>query len=177
VGPNSVQIHRKNRRQPIVALAPPLSRQYALSEQSHSDKESGFFVTTSVISTNGSTACRPSPIQTSITGCLKWITRKGTVVRVKGIKRYRHPKTGKWHCCHRRSGARIESEFGSVEFFDELKKLEQAATPKRPSPGTLGHVIEALRRSSDWSSLRPATRKSYQRAIAVLRPIFEMPIT
>ena len=46
----------------------------------------------------------------------------GTVVRVKGIKRYRHPETGRWYCYHRKSGTPISAEFGSAEFFADLQR-------------------------------------------------------
>ena len=58
----------------------------------------------------------------------------GTIVRVKGIKRYRHPKTWIWYCYHRKSGTAIVSEIGSVEFFSELSALENAAKRSEPVP-------------------------------------------
>jgi integrase len=100
----------------------------------------------------------------------------GTIVRVKGIKRYRHPKTGIWYCCHRKSGTAIVSEIGSAEFFSELSALENAAKLSEPLPGTLGMVITKYIRSPDWASLRPKTRLSYERAFAVLKPLTEMPL-
>ena len=65
----------------------------------------------------------------------------GTVVRVKGIKRYRHPETGRWYCYHRKSGTPISAEFGSAEFFSGLAALERAAKISEPLPGSLGLVI------------------------------------
>ena len=44
----------------------------------------------------------------------------GTVVRVRGLKRYQHAKTGAWYCYHRASGKRIVSDFGTPGFFEEL---------------------------------------------------------
>ena len=100
----------------------------------------------------------------------------GTIVRVKGIKRYRHPKTGIWYCYHRKSGTAIVSEIGSVEFFSELSALENAAKRSEPVPGTLGMVIAKYRSSPDWEALRPKTRLSYDRAFTVLKPLTNMPL-
>ena len=101
----------------------------------------------------------------------------GTVVRVKGIKRYRHPKTGKWYCYHRKSGTRITAEIGSTGFFSEIAALERAAKALEPLPGSLGLVISSYMHSPDWGSLRPKTRLSYERAFAVLKPLYDMPLT
>jgi hypothetical protein len=100
----------------------------------------------------------------------------GTIVRVKGIKRYRHPKTWIWYCYHRKSGTAIVSEIGSVEFFSELSALENAAKRSEPVPGTLGMVIAKYRSSPDWEALRPKTRLSYDRAFTVLKPLTNMPL-
>jgi integrase len=100
----------------------------------------------------------------------------GTVVRVKGIKRYRHPETGIWYCYHRKTGKPIAAEFGSPEFFVELAAIDRAAEAAKPVPGSLGLIIEEYRRSPDWATLRPKTRLSYDRAFAVLHPLKEMPL-
>jgi hypothetical protein len=99
-----------------------------------------------------------------------------TIVRVKGIKRYRHAETGQWYCYHRKSATRIKSEFGSPEFFAELAELERSSKKSEPLPGTLGHIVEAYMKSPDWGSLRPKTRLSYERALEVLKPIEKMPL-
>lgn len=57
-----------------------------------------------------------------------------TRVRVKGIKRYR--SKGRWYVYHRKSGKRIDAEFGTGAFFNELATLErrmkrEAALPVR----------------------------------------------
>lgn len=99
-----------------------------------------------------------------------------TAVRVKGIKRYKHPKTGLIYCYHRRSGARINAAFGSPEFFAELAELERASKIAAPTPGSLGLVIAEYMRSPDWAALRPKTQLSYNRALTVLRPLCDMPL-
>jgi integrase len=100
----------------------------------------------------------------------------GTVVRVKGIKHYRHPKTRKWYCYHRKSGMRVAAALGTAEFFSELAALDRAAQVVEPFPGSLGLVISKYMSSPDWASLRPKTRVSYERAFVVLKPLFEMPL-
>ena len=46
-----------------------------------------------------------------------------TIVRVKGIKRYR--VRGRWYAYHRRTKTPIKSEFGTGAFFAELAAIEQ----------------------------------------------------
>jgi integrase len=99
-----------------------------------------------------------------------------SVVRVKGIKRYRHPKTGRWYCYHRKSGAPIMSEFGSAAFFAELAELERSSKTTEALPGSLGHVMRAYMRSAEWGSLRQKTRFSYERALEILKPLEGMPL-
>jgi hypothetical protein len=46
-----------------------------------------------------------------------------TRVCVKGIKRYR--SKGRWYVYHRKTGERVEAEFGTAVFFNELATLER----------------------------------------------------
>jgi integrase len=100
----------------------------------------------------------------------------GTLVRVKGIRRWRHPKTGIWYCYHRKSGTPIRAEFGSPTFFAELAAIEKRQESKTAKPGTLGLAIDAYHRTPAWAALRPKTRVSYERAIAILEPLRDMPL-
>lgn len=100
-----------------------------------------------------------------------------TSVRVRGLKRYKHPETGIIYCYHRKSGRRLQAEFGTAEFFRELAEIERATKIAAPTPGTLGLVIHEYMRSPDWTVLRPATRISYQKAFDALKPIHDMPIS
>ncbi len=100
-----------------------------------------------------------------------------TSVKVKGVKRYRHPKSKRWYAYHRASGRRLEAEFGTAEFFQELAEIERATKIAAPTPGTLGLVIHEYMRSPDWAVLRPATRISYEKAFNALAPIHNMPIS
>ena len=100
----------------------------------------------------------------------------GTVVRVKGIRRWQHPKTGIWYCYHRKSRTPIHAEFGSSAFFAELATIEKSQQAKTARPGTLGLAIDAYHRTPAWAALRPETQVSYERAIAILEPLRDMPL-
>jgi hypothetical protein len=64
-----------------------------------------------------------------------------TVVRVRGIQRFRHADSGIWYAYHRKTGVRITSEFGSAAFFQELSAPENGPKAKVAATGTLGMVI------------------------------------
>lgn len=97
-----------------------------------------------------------------------------TRVRVRGIKRYR--SKGRWYVYHRETGKRIEAEFGTAEFFNELAILERRVKREAALPGTLGGLLAAYRASRAYLDLAPATRAGYARMINLLRPIHEMPL-
>jgi len=97
-------------------------------------------------------------------------------VRVKGIQRFKHSKSGLWYTYHRKTGTRIHAEFGTAEFFEELAAIERRSKGSNARPGSLGIVIEQYKRSSAWASLAPPTRNTYQRAFDVLKPLAEMPL-
>ncbi len=68
-----------------------------------------------------------------------------TVVRVRGIKRFRD-RHGKWRCYHRKTGQAITAEFGSGEFFQDLARLNELVIKAgEPRPGTLGMLIAEYR--------------------------------
>src|SRR5262245_12131019 len=88
-------------------------------------------------------------------------TMTGTVVRVRGIKRYRHPKSGILYCYHRATGLRIEEPFGSPEFFERLAQLERQVRDREGAadrPGTLKALILDYKRSDAFLQLAPRTR-------------------
>lgn len=92
----------------------------------------------------------------------------GSIMRLKGIKRYKHPKTGHWYCYHRASGTRIEAEFGTAAFVAELAAIEAKQRPKKEDPGTLGMLFDFYRRSAVFQALKPRVRKGYEDAIKFL---------
>jgi hypothetical protein len=63
-----------------------------------------------------------------------------TTTRIKGIKRYFEPKTGKYYCYHRATGKPIKEDFGSSDFLARLIALDQEAESREgeaAKPGTL----------------------------------------
>jgi integrase len=100
----------------------------------------------------------------------------GTVVRVKGLKRYFEPKTGKWYAYHRKSGRRIAAEFGTPDFFAELAAIEADTNRQDPKPGTLGALITSYRRSAGFQSLKPRTKDDYQKVLEYLKPLAPSPL-
>ncbi|MEJ0052471.1 MAG: tyrosine-type recombinase/integrase [Methylovirgula sp.] len=97
-----------------------------------------------------------------------------TVVRVKGIKRYR--RRGKWYCYHRATNTRLKSEFGTGEFFAELASLERKVHRTKAAPGTLGLLLASYRQSPNYCDLAAATRGGYARIMDLLKPLHEMPV-
>ena len=100
----------------------------------------------------------------------------GTAMRVKGIKRYRHPKTGLIYTYHRKTGKRIEAEFGTAEFMAELAAIERGMAAPKPKPGTIGTLLDRYRESAPYRALRPRVRIGYDDAILYLQPIRDMPL-
>jgi integrase len=99
-----------------------------------------------------------------------------TVVRIKGVKRFRD-RHGKWRCYHRKTGLPIKAEFGSGEFFEELARLDGVARQTaKPRSGTLGMLLAEYRASSDFNGLAPRTRADYQRMLDYLKPIADTPL-
>jgi len=99
-----------------------------------------------------------------------------TIIRIRGLKRYTHPKTGRTYTYHRATGTRLKSEPGTPEFLAEIAKLDAGTKPKEPAPGTIGMTIKAYRKSPAWADLRPATRISYDRAFQAIANIEGMPL-
>jgi integrase len=100
----------------------------------------------------------------------------GSVVRIKGLQRFRNPKTGRIYCYHRASGTRLKTEFGTPEFFVELANLEAAQQKRNSVPRTLGEMIEAYTQSSRFRDLAPRTRKDYFGILSDLKEIYAMPL-
>ena len=103
----------------------------------------------------------------------------GKVIRLRGIKSYRHPKSGIVYHYHRPTGMRLKAPYGSAEFVQEVRALEERQKLKEAQkaiPGTLGLAIGKWRATPEWSNLKPKTRVSYERAIAVLQPLEDMPL-
>lgn len=100
----------------------------------------------------------------------------GTLVRVKGLKRYFEPKTGKWYAYHRKSGRRIKAEYGTPEFFVEMESIEAETKGAEAKPGTLGGLISSYRGSAGFQSLKMRTKSDYQKVLEYLKPLGPSPL-
>lgn len=107
---------------------------------------------------------------------VKMLLDDGSVVNLKGL----HCPTAKGvrYVYHRKTGHRFTSPWGSWELVEEVKAFEASqTTPAGPKPGTLGALITLWRRSPEWASLAPRTRRDYERrAIEILTPWDDVPL-
>lgn len=89
------------------------------------------------------------------------------------VQKITHSRTGRIYYYYRRFGKRvpIKSPFGTPEFLAEINEITEGLRDREtPPPGTLGHLIQCYKMPTNdaWTSLRPATRLSYQRAFDAL---------
>jgi len=85
-------------------------------------------------------------------------------IRIKGIKKVRN-QYGRIYYYHRKTGARITSEFGTPEFLTEvqdLDALEKPIDPRRKLPGTFGWLIWQFKCSDKYKLLKPSTKADYE---------------
>lgn len=94
--------------------------------------------------------------------------------RLRGLKRYR--SKGKWYAYHRATGVRLNAEYGTAAFVEELAAIERKNLDLGPLPGTLGLLFAEYRRSHHFTDLAPTTRQGYERMIRLLSPIHDMPL-
>jgi hypothetical protein len=101
-----------------------------------------------------------------------------TVVRIKGIKCFRHRKTGILYCYHRSSGTRLvpPHSFGSPEFFAALAAAEAHHKAIQPLPGTFGNMVRSYRASPEFAGLKDRTKRDYYRVLDWLSGLDAMPI-
>lgn len=92
--------------------------------------------------------------------------------KIKGIKTF--TSKGKVYHYHRATSTRLTAEYGTAGFLLEVAELDKKV--QRATEKTLAGVITAYKASPAWSDLAPATRHSYERAFAVLRPIEDRPL-
>jgi integrase len=97
-----------------------------------------------------------------------------TIVRVKGVKRYR--SKGRWYYYHRLTGTRLKAEFGTGEFFAELAALERRVKREKALPGTLGMLLASYRASPAFVDLAASTCRGYLKMMDIIRPLEEMPL-
>jgi integrase len=100
-----------------------------------------------------------------------------TVVRIRGLKKYRPRPGSPEYIYHRRSGTRILSAPGTPEFFAELAAIEAGQTTVAAArPGTLGGLLASYRLSRAFLDRRIETRAQYDRMLEKVRPLFDMPL-
>lgn len=102
-----------------------------------------------------------------------------SVVRIKGLQRFRDNRDGKWYCYHRKSGKRLRSEYGSPAFFAELAKIDaetKQAEKEAGKPKTFGELAAKYLGSSWYSRLAPRTKSDYAKEIDGLKHLYEMPL-
>ena len=90
-------------------------------------------------------------------------------IKVPGVKVYR--SRGKVYIYHRKTGKRIKSAPGLAAFLAETERLTAASASQAPKPGTVGALIEAYRKSPEFSDLAERTRSDYQKVFDYLKPI------
>jgi integrase len=97
-----------------------------------------------------------------------------TVLRIKGLKRYR--AKGRWYAYHRKTGIRLKAEFGTAEFIAELALIERKLKTANALPGTLGSLLASYRNSPAFTDLARASRDGYGRMMNLLKPLDAMPL-
>lgn len=96
--------------------------------------------------------------------------------RVKGLNKVK--SKGKVYYYHRKSGRRIVSKPGTPDFFAEIADAVASIKGKdKPAPGTLGMIMDAYRASRFFLDKKAATRLSYERALQMLEPLRDMPLS
>ena len=103
----------------------------------------------------------------------------GSVVRLKGLKRYRDKRDGQIYCYHRATGRRLRAQFGTPEFFAEFAQIEAACQEqcrREGLPRTLGEIAGTYTQSARFQELAPRTRKDYLSILSDLANIHDMPL-
>jgi integrase len=103
----------------------------------------------------------------------------GSVIRLKGLKRYRDRRDGRIYCYHRATGRRLKSDFGGAEFLAEFAEIEAAHREQRrreKTPRTLGEVAGLYTQSTRFAELAPRTKKDYLGILSDLTGIQNMPL-
>lgn len=98
------------------------------------------------------------------------------LMRLKGIKPVTVRKRGRTYhyYYHRATGTRIEAEFGTAAFAQEVECLDQNAKDKAPRDGSLNALIIAYRSKPEFTGLAPRTQSDYQKVFDWLQPITNM---
>ena len=93
------------------------------------------------------------------------------------IQAFRHSRSAREYYYYRREGRRIplKAAFGTAAFIKEVIDIEKGfSIVSDPIDGTLQGLITAYKASPDYLFLKDATRVSYERALNVLLPWYEI---
>ncbi len=96
------------------------------------------------------------------------------VMRVKGIKRA--TAKGRVYYYHRATGKRIEAQFGTAEFANEVALLDKQSTGIVQHPESLGALITLYKSSPEYQRLSPRSRQDYNLILDYLKPLHDMPV-
>lgn len=102
------------------------------------------------------------------------------IVRVKGVHRVKVEKAGKRYVYHyhRATGTRLKSPPGTAAFAAEVAALDASLpTPEDSTKGTFGYLVDAYRRSPEYTGLRARTRVGYDDVLSYLKPLRDKPLT
>ncbi len=102
-----------------------------------------------------------------------------TVVRVKGFQIFRD-RHGRWRCYHRATRTAVDLEqapLGSAAFFAECARISAMIQAAAPLPGTFGLLVNQYRSSTAFRDLAPRTRENYERILAYLQPLADVPLS
>lgn len=97
---------------------------------------------------------------------------------IPGIKRYFEPKAGRWYSYHRKTGRRIEAEYGTADFIAEVALINAEvakAAAGNAKAGTMGALI-VMYRATALPLLAPRTRADYQKVFDYLKPMQDLPL-
>ncbi|HEY8650732.1 MAG TPA: hypothetical protein VIL70_07440, partial [Chthoniobacterales bacterium] len=74
-------------------------------------------------------------------------------------------------CYDRATGTRLKADFGTPEFFAELKALRALKKSAHLPKGSLGETVRIYKEIGGFPALRPKTQLSYERVFKILDPL------
>lgn len=96
------------------------------------------------------------------------------VMHLKGIKVA--TAKGRVYYYHRATGKRIEAQFGTAEFANEVALLDKHSAGSVQRPESLGALITLYKSSPEYQRLSPRSRQDYNIILDYLKPLHDMPV-
>ena len=96
------------------------------------------------------------------------------IMHVRGVKRAK--AKGRVYYYHRVTGKRIQAEFGTAEFAQEVAALDRSVIGTENRPESLGALIALYKTSPEYNRLAARTKKDYSEILDYLKPLNEMPV-